>query len=392
MAGVIDYDDGHFQSALDDYLQEEKDRILVDGTVYVAKGCRTIPIMEDPDVGEITPEFVQSAVKEQEKRQEEYYEFIQEYNKVKRLDGHLNGANRGTEVDYSLHNRNRSHREHTTQSNGVETVLVEDDLTTCQEYLAEVKIEEEWDCESILSTYSILNNHPTLITNEIDVKTSNMKNKKKSRSTSSGGNSEDGVSVTSNRSNASHISFRNKLPQQIILKGKHNLPISQIDGSFYHLTNRVQGAPAAPGSSNSTNVFNAANQQLITNKKKLIQKSINKLGLQGNGSTSLSTVIEASEDESEEEDDEDEEDEELEEEEKDGAVGESFEKVSRKKRASETPEEKKARKAAAKQAKQARKLEKKQTKRSFKEESSKLNLATAKSQDINNVSVFKFTH
>lgn len=36
-------------------------------------------------------------------------------------------------------------------------------IETCQAYLQEVREEEEWDCESILSTYSTLDNHPTLI-------------------------------------------------------------------------------------------------------------------------------------------------------------------------------------------------------------------------------------
>lgn len=36
-------------------------------------------------------------------------------------------------------------------------------IETCQAYLQEVRIEDEWDCESILSTYSTLDNHPTLI-------------------------------------------------------------------------------------------------------------------------------------------------------------------------------------------------------------------------------------
>lgn len=35
-------------------------------------------------------------------------------------------------------------------------------LEICQEYLREVKIESEWDCETIISTYSILENHPTV--------------------------------------------------------------------------------------------------------------------------------------------------------------------------------------------------------------------------------------
>jgi hypothetical protein len=36
-------------------------------------------------------------------------------------------------------------------------------IETCQEYLQEVRIDEEWDCETILSTYSTLDNHPTVI-------------------------------------------------------------------------------------------------------------------------------------------------------------------------------------------------------------------------------------
>ena len=390
---MIDYEDAHFQEALDDFLQDERDRALVDGGVYVAKGSRTIPAMEDPEVGEITPEFVQSAVRAQEQRQEEYYEYIQEYNRVKRLDGHLNGASRGAEEDYSLHNRNRSHREAAPRGSGSveqqEQQEVEDDLTTCQEYLAEVRVEEEWDCESILSTYSTLNNHPTLITNDVDVKTSNTKNRKKSRHTSStpGEGSEDGASVTSYRSTSSHMSFRNKMPQQIILKGKHSLPVSHVDGSFYHLTNRVHGARSAPGS----NVFDAASQQLITNKKKLIQKSNSKMGMASRTMGALSTVLEGQEEEEEEEvSEEEEEEEEVEGE--DATAREERVKASRKKRATETKEEKLARKTAAKLAKQARRAEKKQTKRSFKEESAKLNVAAAHSQDINNVSVFKFTH
>ena len=36
-------------------------------------------------------------------------------------------------------------------------------IETCQEYLQEVRIDDQWDCETILSTYSTLDNHPTLI-------------------------------------------------------------------------------------------------------------------------------------------------------------------------------------------------------------------------------------
>lgn len=39
-------------------------------------------------------------------------------------------------------------------------------LEICQEYLREVKLESEWDCETIISTYSVLENHPTVIQDE----------------------------------------------------------------------------------------------------------------------------------------------------------------------------------------------------------------------------------
>lgn len=37
------------------------------------------------------------------------------------------------------------------------------EIETCQAYLQETRIEDDWDCETILSTYSTLDNHPTVI-------------------------------------------------------------------------------------------------------------------------------------------------------------------------------------------------------------------------------------
>lgn len=36
-------------------------------------------------------------------------------------------------------------------------------ILTCQSYLREERPEELWDCESIISTYSTLDNHPSVI-------------------------------------------------------------------------------------------------------------------------------------------------------------------------------------------------------------------------------------
>ena len=37
------------------------------------------------------------------------------------------------------------------------------DITQGQVYLKDVVVREQWDCESVLSTYSTLDNHPTLL-------------------------------------------------------------------------------------------------------------------------------------------------------------------------------------------------------------------------------------
>ena len=37
------------------------------------------------------------------------------------------------------------------------------DITQGQAYLKDVVVREQWDCESVLSTYSTLDNHPTLL-------------------------------------------------------------------------------------------------------------------------------------------------------------------------------------------------------------------------------------
>ena len=38
-----------------------------------------------------------------------------------------------------------------------------DELIDCQEYLREEKEVADWDCETVLTTYSTLDNHPSLL-------------------------------------------------------------------------------------------------------------------------------------------------------------------------------------------------------------------------------------
>lgn len=80
------------------------------------------------------------------------------------------------------------------------------DLLTCQEYLRETREELEWDCESILSTYSTLDNHPTLIVTPSSRQRRGNKNK--------------GAPSESSSASAALING----PQKILLTGKHLLP------------------------------------------------------------------------------------------------------------------------------------------------------------------------
>lgn len=131
IGGTIDFnEDGNFlDEVLNDFIQEQKDMVFADGT-KLQKGLRssivdprratTGPGAEDEEDG---PVDVQKALREQQARQEETE---QELLRMKR-------EAKDTSIE------------------------------TCQEYLQEVRVDDEWDCETILSTYSTLDNHPTLI-------------------------------------------------------------------------------------------------------------------------------------------------------------------------------------------------------------------------------------
>lgn len=109
-----------FNQALDEFLQEEKDLQLVDGVTAPTKGLRFIPAL-DSETDENNPPDIHT-----------------EYNKQLEIQAAF------MEVTKNL---NEDHR----------------DIETCQEYLRHENEREEWDCETILSTYSTLDNHPSLI-------------------------------------------------------------------------------------------------------------------------------------------------------------------------------------------------------------------------------------
>jgi protein LTV1 len=129
MGGTIDFneDNNLLEGVLDEYLQAAKDTIFAEGTKH-RKGARSTIVVpgeegaEGEEAGEVD---IQRELREQVELQEETEQVLL---RMKR-----DAANKDTSIE------------------------------TCQAYLQEVRIEEEWDCESILSTYSTLDNHPTLI-------------------------------------------------------------------------------------------------------------------------------------------------------------------------------------------------------------------------------------
>lgn len=53
-----------------------------------------------------------------------------------------------------------------TEDLGINNVSAEqefNDMMLSQEYLREEREQEQWDCETILTTYSTLDNHPSVI-------------------------------------------------------------------------------------------------------------------------------------------------------------------------------------------------------------------------------------
>jgi len=164
-----------FDSALDDYLKELKDSQLATG-ILVKKGTKIVPLQIIDD-----EEFERNFNKESVTEEEKFKILAKEAEQVnlKYLE--------------DVHNLSEN----------------DDEIVTCQEYLRETRVEEMWDCETIISSMSVLDNHPKLIPKPISNKN------KEGRSTSS---------------EASTTNSLNGLPApKIILSGKYNLPLDYVN-------------------------------------------------------------------------------------------------------------------------------------------------------------------
>jgi hypothetical protein len=125
----LDGDNEMFLSAMDEFLQESKDHALAEGVSSYIKNSHAIGWVPGADDNVPVPSL----------KDEEVLRRAQEF-----------AIESTAEI----------------AKDEEESAITEKELgemMTSQEYLREEREQEQWDCETILSTYSTLDNHPTMI-------------------------------------------------------------------------------------------------------------------------------------------------------------------------------------------------------------------------------------
>ena len=216
-----------FDQALNDYLKEKQDESLATG-VLVKKGTKVTPLQAHDDA-----EFERRFNEESMPKHEKYRILAQEANKI-----------------------NEEYVQPPEERN--------EEILHCQEYLRDVRVEEKWDCETILSTYSTLENHPTVIDD-------NLKPQKKE-------NTDGSVA-----SGASRL-LNNSKPNKIVLSGKFNMPIEYVAGykgsKKHNTTNAASSVVSSSSTTNQGGVYSRNRNKLVDLvKTHVMEKGLNKMAI-----------------------------------------------------------------------------------------------------------------
>ena len=383
----------------DKFLQEQKDNVYVEGVKTLKKGVRSSVSLtlvgddatdsrgdHDDEEAEVSIKEVDVAkeYEEQEKLQSEYLEAVEQMI-----------------AESSVHDK---------------------EIETCQEYLQETRIDDEWDCETILSTYSTLDNHPTVI------KDTNSKFKKyksryakemdaiedrKSRGTGSiasiassilgggGAGSVSSIAASLRRQNHSGGGGGGGGSR----KGNHEQqPISTVVvmDKAYSATRLRQAASSPSSTPQPSKIVLAGRLNLpegygpgSLKPRKRDEKDRKGVTARGTRGGSLEEIAEESSEENEDEKSVDGHDDDDDDEGDDKNTEYSSEQKQGKGRFSsrlkmETSAEKKVRKSQVKEENRRKRLEKKELKTMFKVEGSKLNRSAASEQSTDHVSVFRY--
>ena len=408
-----------FNNAMDEFLLEKQDLLFIEGTKLrkgMPKGLRSDVTLPTGDVA------VAGALPEEEEVE---------------VDAHIAAIEQNTlqQATEEVLLRMKHDALHKDRS-----------IETCQAYLQEVRIEEEWDCESILSTYSTLDNHPTVI------KDTNSKFRKYKSPHQRSLDAE--AAAASNMSSAGSVASRNsRMTKSVISKGpsiiygtpaalaaanakyviqfyyagERSNPFTKV-AFFYYNYCLLRATSSAPGKivlSGRLNLPEGFGPSQYEKRKEMPQRSLDsstmqvQVGLNNTPSTepaeraplkvkvrggkkgkqqllassvggALANIAEGTESES---DDEDRDGEGRSGSSDDGSGSDDDRTFSRsiaRKRRQETPEEKKARKEAVKEERRNKRLGKKELKTAFKAEGSKIIRSVGNEQSIDHVSVFRY--
>ena len=324
-----------FNQALDEFIREERDSQLVDGVRAPAKGLRRILALEPVSEDERPPD-IRSEYERQIEAQTAFAEAMAQLS-----DDHQ-------------------------------------DIETCQDYLRHEEEREEWDCETILSTYSTLDNHPSLIKVQVLVMSLDLQShvtlQTPSIRGSRSGVSEANTSLTeSTWISQGGTAYRGKVPRE----RKYAAP-------------KTYTMPASASGSQTARILLKGKLQLpegfgsearVLKRDRPIEQQFTKLTLNDSEERVKGDDDEPAGDDSEGEDSDDE----------DRVDGGNVENGSGNGRRKETAEEKKLRKQRVKEDKRNRRELKKQLKIAFKSEYLNQVAKRSTSQDINSVRVYKYT-
>jgi hypothetical protein len=275
-----------------------------------------------------------------------------------------------------------------------------------QDYLRANRVEEEWDCETILSTYSTLDNHPAVISTATagpggtssrrkKKKTYRGKNKREEgdedASEYDGGSCYGGSTVASSYQVSAYQSQYSSISQ------------SALPGARYFSKGQMKSVDAERNSHSKKIVlvgqhllplgFGAAsnsNSKDRTGDNGARSKSSKRVPLVDVNSRHKKLVVPIAEGEDEDNDDDDEEDDVEEEvDDEDEVDGEGKKKVKVVKR-KETAEEKRIRKSLVKEQRRAKRSAKKENKLAYRREETRQGTITDQHQDTDRISVFKY--
>lgn len=306
-----------FEAALNEYLEEEKDGKLVTG-ILVKKGNKVVPLQRISD---------------------------EEFERAFEKDG-IPADEKFRILAKQAETLNDSFAEAAAGINAVD----DDELLTCQEYLRETRVEEKWDCETILSTYSTLENHPTIIKDEL----------RPSRYLIGHGGSK--TSTVGNE--------EGKKPSKIVLSGKFNMPITYVSG--------YKAKPAIGGASNKES------NSIVKDKIVLSRRKVN-VETEKSVDSSINEPVGVDEPQTDGAEDKSS---------SDGDSGSSDDECWEVKPQlrKETPEEKRVRKSLVKLERRQKRASKKNLKVAYNTQSTDLNQAAKRGvNNMTGISVFKYS-